>query len=552
MDNIPLLSLSIFGILLFAVTSMLLSHRDEKSRQIILKREQLYRHKAYQISILKEIQDRIGYFLDTEKVIEVITGSVHNLIPYSTNSYVLVRNNKLVIKTYVEESVSHRFVEQVKKSMVASINALLSNAPQDIDETISGSPLDDTNSQPLASYFHIPFVVNNKVEGIINISSAKINMYKEEEMVILYQIASQASNALSRLQEVLAVEKEKLISMIGSLADGVFMVDPNYNLLIINNAAKNLLHIEKKSPTFFDIVSSVSNKFDLVEKIATSLIQNKTVEKKEIEIADKIVQIHITSVQTSRKGQTKGIGTVVLLHDATTEKNLAKLKEDLTNMMVHELRAPLTVIKDSSGLLLSNTSIEKDEKDHFLNSIHTQSNILLTQIASILDAARIEAGKFAIEKTKGDIIQLIKEQGDMFVPRILKKHITLDYNITDNAPPISFDRLRISQVINNLLSNSLKFTPEGGKIVIKVEREKEKPELIKISVSDTGIGMSKDQQKYLFSKFSQAQTTPKEIAIKGSGLGLYITKAIVEAHGGSVGAESEEGKGTTIWFTLPI
>jgi signal transduction histidine kinase len=223
-------------------------------------------------------------------------------------------------------------------------------------------------------------------------------------------------------------------------------------------------------------------------------------------------------------------------------------------MMVHELRAPLTAIKDSAELmveLLDETGkLEKDEEKRFLGIIDQQSKNLLGQIGQVLDAAKIEAGKFGINKVSSDIGKVVSDAVEPFQPEARKKQIYLTTEIDSLLPKAEIDSLKITEALNNLISNSLKFTPVNGKIVASVKVEAAG---LKVSVTDNGIGIPEDEQADLFSKYYQIRTTPHQLAKKGTGLGLYITKGIVEAHGGAVGVESEGlNKGATIYFTLPI
>ena len=136
--------------------------------------------------------------------------------------------------------------------MLASLSALLSTIPTGVDEVISGLALDNSKPNSPLSFFQIPLIVNNKILGLINVSSTEPNQYKEEETTLLYQITEQASAALARLENVLETEKSKLTSMIAGLADGVFMIDASKNLLIINDAARNFLNLNEKADYFQD------------------------------------------------------------------------------------------------------------------------------------------------------------------------------------------------------------------------------------------------------------------------------------------------------------
>ncbi len=539
-----------FVSIFFGITTGILLVLNIKTENLLKKREKDQRQKIYQVSMLKEIQDRVGYSLDVEKIVDVITSSLKKLFPYSTASSIVIKENKMIIKTYVEEAVSHAFVSHVKNSMLASISALVENPPTEMEEQITGALLNDNNYLSLASFFHIPLIVNNKVVGLINVSSTKQNLYKEEEMTILYQITNQASSALSKLENVLETEKERLISMVGSLADGVFMVSTKNQLLIINNAAKKFLNIINNDPTYLEIIHSLSGIYDIQAKINEVIKENKVIEEKEILINGKFFQAFITPVHTGNEEKEEVIGASILLHDITIEKQISKIKEDFTYMMVHELRAPLTAIKYSADVLLG-TELKEEERLKLLNIIGQQSRTMLEEISSVLDAAKIEAGRFTINKTLSSFNKIVNEAISTFKSYADKKQISIIHEINPKLPQFEFDSLRINQVLNNLISNSLKFTPESGKIIISAKLDELTKELI-VSVKDNGIGIPKNEQEDLFTKFYQIRKTPHELAKGGTGLGLYIVKGIVEAHNGRVFVESEEGQGSTISFTLPL
>lgn len=545
---------AILSTLFFALISLLLSIRQRKVTAQIQQQEEKEKQRLYQISILKEIQDRIGYSLDTEKVIDVITGSLKHLFLYSTVSSIVIKNNKLIIKTHVEQTVSSSFIMQVKKTMIASLEALIPNPPIQTEELITGIPLDESKTTVVKSFFNIPLAVGNNIVGLINISSNEKDLYKEDEITILYQLTAQASNALSRLKDVLDTEKGKLTALISSLADGVFMVDTHKNLLIINSAAGSFLGISNKNPGFSDILTAVGTQYNFSQKIDESLEKNQLLEEKEIAINDKIFQAFITPVQGfSGDEKSKPIGASILLHDITIEKNVTRIKEDFTHMIVHELRAPLTAIKDSSELMIEvydeKGTLQKEQQRRLLQIIDQQSKGLLEQINQVLDAAKIEAGRFSIEKVNSDLPQVIQNAIEPFMPQARKKQIIISTDIYYPLPKIDIDPVRINQVLNNLISNSLKFTPVNGKIKISAKTNNG---FITISVSDNGLGIAESDQKDLFSKYYQIRTTPHQLAKKGTGLGLFIIKGIVEAHGGSVGVDSKPGEGTTIYFNLPF
>ena len=354
-----------------AVILVVLIFKQRKQNQEIQARESLERQRLYQISILKQIQDKIGYSLDIEEIVDVITGSLKHLFPYSTVASILIKEGKLVLRINVEESVSTNFLAEVKRTMLASLGTLIGGIPSAVEQKVQGISLDESKNAQVASFFNIPLVIGNDFVGLINVSSKEKHFYKEDEVTMLYQIVDQASNALLKLKNVLEIEKGKLLSMISSLVDGVFMVNANQNLLVINDAAKTFLGLKTANPVFTDLLVSLGTQYNLLDKISDALAKNTLIEDKEVAINDKIFQIFITPVLSASQNElNKPLGASILLHDITVEKSIAAIKEDFTNMMVHELRAPLTAIKDSAELmveLLDETgNLEKGEEKKVL------------------------------------------------------------------------------------------------------------------------------------------------------------------------------------------
>ena len=232
---------------------------------------------------------------------------------------------------------------------------------------------------------------------------------------------------------------------------------------------------------------------------------------------------------------------------------LVSTKENIANLMVHELRSPVTAIKDAASILISGKSgLNRQQEKQFLKIIYKQSKLLLDQIGAIIDAVKLDEGKLIVTKVPGDIATFVNQQTKMFLLQAKKKNIFLKVDTLESLPTILFDPIRIGQVLNNLISNSLKFTKEGGEVFVKVTRRSPGENYVTVSVADTGMGISPEFRKKLFSKFSQSASVPQEIGKLGSGLGLYMVKGIIEAHQGTISVESEQGKGTTISFNLPI
>jgi PAS domain S-box-containing protein len=509
--------------------------------------------KVYQAEVLKEISERIGYSLDTNKIVDIITSSLGNLLEYDTVSYmVLVDGGKAVFKCHVEKTVNHQFIEEVKHKMLMSYEAILdSKIPsQSMDESITGNILDDSLKVKVESFFNLPVVISQKLVGLINVASKERGRYGEEQASILYTITNQAATAVSKLQSVLQSEKGKLEAVIYSLADGVITVDLNNQLVVYNPVIRDMLGIaQDKAITMYDIVDGLAGKVDLRTKIEQAVAEDKAITLPEVYLKDKALELTIAPVKDN---QGVIIAASAVFHDITTEKTLEKTRQEFTAMMVHELRAPLTAVRWSSESMIKNLSlasgVDQSKVKDTMVTIETASGNMLELVNDLLDVAKIESGKFELNLQQYDIVEVINDQAKVFRPQAEIKHLTI--NVI--APPkymLKFDRVRVGQVLGNLISNAIKYS-DSGQIDINLGVNAEE-KIATVSVKDTGIGVSREDLADLFSKFKQLKSGDR--GRKGTGLGLVVSKGIVEAHGGKIWAESAgENLGSTFAFSLPL
>lgn len=552
------MGLALFLTIILGLIVVLLSVENDKLKKTITLEKKSLEDRIYKLSVLSEIQEKIAYTKDPEKMTDIIIASLRNFFTYSVASSMIIKDANIIFKASLEEEVGNDYIDQIEESMLSSFSKLIGNLPTRIDRRIHGVSLNNAVKLTYSSSFHIPLIANNKVLALIHLSSTKENAYKD--MIDLYELIDTATSSLSHFNKALDIETDKFISLMRSISDGIFMADNKNNLLLINDSAKKILGITHEHISFFDVANIFSKDFNLGSKINEVIVNNNPYIAKEVQINDNIFDIFINPV-----GQDK---VSVVLHDMTAYKKSDTLKEDLTHIMIHELRAPVTTIKDSAELIISTKdTLEEDKKLKFLEIIHQQAKKILSQIGSILDTAKLDAGKMTLQKTKGDIIKLINEEIEIFTPQAERKNISVKFNvINNNLPLINFDSIKVVQVIDNLLSNALKFTPEGGKINIEVDYKAIPPKVdgaspmgeflsldkyVLVSVADTGVGIAKEEQNLLFSKYIQAKNTPETLSNKGTGLGLYMVKGIVESHGGRVWVKSTQGVGTTFSFTLP-
>ena len=225
-----------------------------------------------------------------------------------------------------------------------------------------------------------------------------------------------------------------------------------------------------------------------------------------------------------------------------------QLKSEFLASMSHELRTPLHTVIGFAELLGEEIEGPLNEKQkRFIGHIHKDSMHLLELINDVLDLSKIEAGRLRIHREVFDVAACVEETLASIRPGAVAKSIAIDTDIAVSTAILA-DRLRFKQILYNLLSNAVKFTPERGRIRVEARL---RDELVEISVTDSGIGIPKDQQEAIFDKFYQVGATTKGVR-EGTGLGLAITKALTEEHGGRVWVTSEIGKGSRFTFTIAI
>jgi PAS domain S-box-containing protein len=370
------------------------------------------------------------------------------------------------------------------------------------------------------------------------------------------KLAGSLNKIASRLQEtVIAVENEKnkIQTMVKSMADGVLMTDDRDELVLINPVAKQMFRQMSglKREDKIDKKILESSQGSELANVLKEAIKGGEVTTKEItsEKPKKMtLSAHMSPVKNSRGDK---LGVVTVLRDITKLKEIDQMKSDFVSNVSHELRTPLTSIRESIGLILEGITGKVTEKQvKFLRIAKRNTERLTNLINDLLDLARIEAGKIEIKKKSINLVDLAKEIMESFDSQAKEKKISLESSFLSSIPHVYADPDRIAQVLTNLLSNALKFTSEGGKVKVRAKLSSD-PEFVEASVQDTGLGITPQDLERVFGRFEKIDS-PLPERTPGTGLGLAIVKEIIGLHQGEVWAESKPGEGSTFHFTLPV
>ena len=355
---------------------------------------------------------------------------------------------------------------------------------------------------------------------------------------------------LQRANDELLGEKQRIEAILENSPDGLVMIEGGDRVSLMNPVAANLLGVPgvdmPTAPFRLDEAPPA-----VAERFRECLEQSQNAEAPgEVEYQEperRVLQVR--RVRLARRGDLPA-WELVHLHDITRERVIDEMKSDFISLVSHELRTPLTSILGFSSYLLSGKLGKVGERQvAALESVHRQARRLSAIISDFLDVSRIESGRIEMRQEPLRVDQVAEKVFDDLRPQAQEKSIRLSQRLANGVDPVAMaDEQRLTQVLTNLIGNALKFTDDNGHVELHISHQDNR---ILCEVRDDGCGIPADELPRVFDRFYQVQ---KVVTRKtgGTGLGLAIVKHIVEAHGGQIWMESEFGKGTSVFFTLPV
>lgn len=360
--------------------------------------------------------------------------------------------------------------------------------------------------------------------------------------VALINILEDVEEARKKAEE----ERDKTNALIVNFADGLLVFDKENRLSLINPQAEKFFNVKSQDLIGKSVLAMniFSNLQPLVNLLSPKI---KEVFRKELPIHEELI-LEVTTVPIII-GEEK-LGTLVVLHDITREKIVEKLKTEFVSLSAHQLRTPLSAIKWTLRMLLDGDlgPISREQKE-FIEKTYRSNERMIGLINDLLNVTRIEEGRYLYKPTLTSLESLVDSVIESYKGEIERRKINFEFRKPKTPlPQVLVDVEKMKLAIQNLLDNAIRYTPTQGRVIISLKGSKNE---IEFSIKDTGIGIPKDQQFRVFTKFFRAPNATR-IDTEGTGLGLFITKNIIEAHEGKTWFESKEGKGTTFYFTLPI
>ena len=400
-------------------------------------------------------------------------------------------------------------------------------------------------------------------QGVKKISSGEFGYTLDDkdtdkEIKELYSAFNDMSERLSRYNEQtiesLTFERNKLESVLMSIVNGVVVCDNHDKVIMVNNYAKRLLEVEED-----DILNSQiqdfcdsTGEFCFADKIAkfkdTPLDEDGSPINFTIEIDQRILKCLISPMFTKSNSY---VGYIIIIIDVTKEHEMDQLRSNFISNVSHELRTPVTVLRSYIDTLYNfGNDFDFNTQREFIGVMNQEIIRLNRMVNDILDFSRYEAQNLHLEKTKQDIVEIIEDAVNQ-VHVLAKEHdLTISIMKEPDLPEIPMNVDSISRAFMNILSNAIKYSPDGKRIKVRAERSRD-GEYVEVSVEDQGPGISEKDQKRVFDRFYRVENATH--SVKGTGLGLHLVKVTIEKHHqGQVFVNSKEGEGSTFGFRLPI
>lgn len=384
----------------------------------------------------------------------------------------------------------------------------------------------------------LPIRQEKNVLGALYLASEK-HQYSGDDLQIGQLLAAGLASSLetSRFYQRLADERSTLAAVLASTQDGVLVVNERGVVLLANPAFEAM----------FDLKPGVIAGRPLIEFIAQPPVLSAISAKgdsSEISLGDGRVAQACSAQVMTEFGEFVGMATV--FRDITLLKELEEMKNEFVNTVSHDLKNPINAIM-LSGELLTKAGTLNEQQLKLQERIEQTAVYMNELVSELLDLGKIQAGLDLHPRTF-NLIELIQDVNLTLASAAAQKKQKIHFSPATNMSVFADDR-RLKQVLLNLISNAIKYTPHGGEISISISEEKN-PNSVEVAISDTGIGIAPQDLPYVFDKFYRVQNDQTK-DIKGTGLGLAITQSIIEAHNGRIWVNSTPGQGTTFVFSLP-
>lgn len=524
---------------------------QEYNNEGLLKRRTEELRAIVRVAQLINIIDLDGVLSQTLKVtMEVVGASKGSFFLLDTNGMPIQRFltqrdlppevTREVAREVVQKGLAHWCITHKKGAIV-----------DDVENDERWLVFDDDDQVDVRSAICIPVLYDDEPRGVMTLVSPELKAFDEYDLQLLTTVAHQSSTAIRNAQlfDDLQTQQRQLELVLQNTGEALLTVDQHFKIVLANPEAQTLLGANRSTSVIGQQLLEVAqNRIfeDIVRNIEDAHLARGS---QSFEIQDEankqdfVVTVSVLAEDNIIQGY------VIVLHDVTTLKNFARLKTQMLHMMTHDLKNPINIIWGYIDLLrvdgLQNLPADQRFIDGILRAVQRMDNL----IEDTLKTEKFMSVDGQMQRRQAILpSEMIQQALDDLREFVIEKNLTVQKEFEPTIDKILGDRLQIHEAVANLVSNAIKYTPNGGKITIQAYIESER---FYFAVEDTGLGIPKDLQGQLFRQFYRA-SRPQIDGITGSGLGLSLVKTAVENHQGQVWFKSEENIGSTFGFWIPV
>ncbi len=491
-----------------------------------------------ELETLERLGHSITSTLDLESVLASIVDAAVELTGAEEGSLMLLDESTGELYMRAARNFQDDFVSTfrlpIQDNLIGSV--LSTGQPVRLDEQ---TPQKIKTSYLVQSLVYVPLKYKGLVLGVLGVDNRLARKaFKDRDVMVLNAIGEYAVIALQNaaLYAAQTQERNKLETILTRIQDGVIVLDLDGRLVLVNQAACQALSLSQEQSfegMLFDEVVSDPDLQRLVKSAGKSLSN-----RAEVTASDgRVFSVHITPIPE--------VGLALTLHDITYLKKLDRIKSDFVSTVSHDLRSPLTAIMGYVELIERAGPVTERQKD-FIRRVHMNVRSITSLMDDLLHLGHIESG-FDVSKESLPFHQLIDLSLENFVKEVSEKNLSVDCRLSKDAPLVYANPVQMRQMLDKLIDNSIKYTPNGGKITITTETEDQQ---VILQVQDNGKGVPSIDLPYIFDKFYRGSNVAHEV--QGTGLGLAIVKSIVENHQGRIWVDSTAGNGATFTVVLPL
>jgi PAS domain S-box-containing protein len=502
----------------------------------------LMERRTAELQTLNRMGERLVSTTDINRILSIALAFVPHLVHGDVHALLLVDEDDGYLGLDLPFAADPSFVDEIIQEMINALTPLIEVEELDLvhRKVITGQKPMPEDWTPIATLM-LPIVTRLGPVGVAHLASSRTEDFAGDALRVFSLVVSQIATAVENARLFREVEKERarLSTFLSSATDLIIVVDRTSRVVLANPAAREVLGPEQ----------------EWENQLLTEIVQNETL----LELFSKAEQLEATfgevplpdgrtlhaNISPISSGDEQIAGWMAALQDVSYLKELDEMKTEFINAVSHDLRSPLSGILIATHLV-SQTGEVNAQQQEFLETIEQRVAAMTEQIDDLLDSARIEAG-IDMELEPCAIAPLINQVVSQLEEQVQDKQLQLGVEVNTNLPPVMGNAMRLRQVLANLISNAIKYTPEGGEINIGANYSHDE---IVVSVQDTGIGIPLSDQPHIFDRFYRVDR-PEQAHIKGTGLGLAITRSIVEKLEGRIWVQSEVNVGSTFSFALP-